>query len=219
MKHSDSIRKPRHRGKNSHRVFCTLAAFLLGGGLGALSKWMDTIPADGMPAFLADIDIANLFGMVPVWALIALAIAAFSSSPARAGLNAFAYFAGVVLSYWLCSMWIAGFMMDNSYLLVWIVLTLAAFPLGIAVWYARGEGWLSTGISAVILAYYMLSAFSFDASFSYFDLKCGWIGVAFLVIAAAILFVSVKQTVRSVLIAAVLAYLAALSGIYIPYVM
>lgn len=219
MEYLNKCRMPRKEGKIGNKVLASFLILALGGGLGALSKWLDTLPSNELPAFLQSWDIANIFGQVPIWALIALAVAVFSKSALRGAINAMCFFAGVVVSYSLCSLWIAGFMLDRSYLTVWIVLTLAAFPLGFLVWYARGRGVPAIIISALILAYYILQAFSFDTAFSYFELACGFWGIAFLILAVLILYVRPMQTLISIVAALPLAYLIKLSGLTIPYVL
>ena len=219
MKYLLRFRKPQKGGSTQHKFYISALIFLLGAGMGALSKWLDTIPYNELPGFMQGLDLANLFGRVAVWALVALAVAVFGRSPLRAAINACVYFAGVVVSYCLCSVWLAGFMLDTSYLMIWTAFTVLAFPLGFIVWYGRGRGWLATAVSAVVIAYYIRQAFAFDASFSYFGLLYGWFEVAFLVIAVAILYVRPKQTLISAAAGAALAYVTVLAGITIPYIL
>ena len=67
----------------------------------------------GLPALLRLIDCAvvlhNFLGKLAPWIVIALCIAVYSTSPIRAGINVFAFFAGMVSSYYLYSNFIAGF--------------------------------------------------------------------------------------------------------------
>lgn len=219
MKFLNKCREPEKIGTTGHKVLMSCMILLLGGVLGALSKWLDTLPVNELPRFMRSWDLANVLGQVPIWALIALAVAVFSKSALRGAINAMCFFAGVVVSYSLCSLWNAGFMLDRSYLTVWIVLTLAAFPLGFIVWYARGKGAPAVIVSALIIAYFILQAFSFDAGLSYFGLACGAWGVVFLVLAVLIVFVDPMQTLIALGAALPLAYLIRLSGLSIPYVL
>lgn len=219
MKFLNKFRTPHRGGKTANKVIVSLLVFLLGGGLGALSKWLDTVPVNELPAFMRSWDIAKILSLTPIWALIALAIALFSNSPLRAAINASCFFAGVLTSYCLCSVWLAGFMLDKSYLMIWVTLAIIAFPLGFIVWYARGRGLPAIILSAVITAYFILQAFGFDKTFSYFELIYGFWGIAFLAAAILMLYRRFSQTLISTAAAIAIAYLIKLFGIYIPYVM
>ena len=203
------------------RILYTALVFLLGAGLGLLSKWLDTLASEQMPAFLDAIDIRNLFGRIAVWALIAVAVAVFSRSSYRAAVNVPVFFAGMLLSYWIASIAIAGFMIDESYMLVWLIFTAISPFMGFFTWFARRRGVLAIIVGACILAYFILQAFSFDASFSYFDLNYGGTELMMLIVCVALLYVRRPrwQTPATLGAAIVLAYLVRVAGIHIPYLL
>ena len=62
-----------------------------------------------------------------IWVLIALCISIYSNSAIRASINVFAFFIGMVASYYLYSNYIAGFF-PRSYAVIWFGFT-AVSPL------------------------------------------------------------------------------------------
>lgn len=213
------VRSASSGGRKRNKIIVTLLFFALGFLLGMLSKGLDATAVNELPAFLQEIDIINLFGRTAVWVLIALSIALFSKSPKRAAVNVLLFFVGMLISYCLFSVIWAGFMLDTSYLMIWVVLTVLSPLLAYIAWYARGRGVLGIVISAVIIAYFILEAFSFDAGFSYFDISYTVVEVFFLVAVITMLYVGINRCFISVGAAIVLAYLVRLTGLSIPYVL
>ena len=203
------------------RILYSALVFLLGAGLGALSKWLDTLSSNDLPAVMETVDIRNLFGRLAIWALIATAVAVFSRSAYRAAVNVLLFFAGMLLSYWIASMVIAGFVIDDSYMLVWLIFTAVSPVLGYIVWFARRKGAGAVIIGACIFAYFILQAFSFDAAFSYFDLSYGGTELVMLIVCVALLYVRRPrwQTPTALGAAVALAYFVRAAGISIPYVL
>lgn len=206
-------------GSKRNKIMISLLFFALGFLLGMTSKRLDVTASNELPQFLETIDVRNLFGRVEIWALIALAIALFSKNPRRAAVNVLLFFIGMLGSYCLFSYLLAGFMLDTSYLMIWAILTVISPLLAYIAWYARGKGILGIVISAVIIAYFILGAFSFDASFSYIDVAYQGVEVFFLVAVISMLYVNISQCAISVGAAIVLAYLVKLTGFSIPYIL
>jgi hypothetical protein len=75
----------------------------------------------------------------------------------------FAFFSGMVASYYAYSKWIAGFF-PQSYALIWVGFTAISPLLAWICWYAKGNGKFSLGISSLLIAVL------FNASFIY-----GWL--------------------------------------------
>ena len=217
--HLLSVRHGSRSGRISHKILITLLFFLLGFLLGMMSKRLDITPSDRLPAFLESIDVRTLFGRTPVWTLIALAIALFSRNPRRAAINVLLFFVGAVGSYCLFSYLWAGFVLDRGYLTVWLILTALSPLLAFIVWYAKGRGALGTAISALVIAYFILTVFSFNADFSSFEVAFGLIEVFFLVAVITMLYAGIVQCFISAGAAIALAYLIRLTGFSIPYVL
>ena len=214
-----AVRHANRGGKNRNKIIITLLFFALGFLLGMMAKGLDVTAANRLPVILQKIDIGNLFGRTTVWALIALTIALFSKSPLRAAVNVLLFFVGMLGSYCLFSVVWAGFMLDTSYLMIWVVLTAVSPVLAYIAWYARGRGLLGTIVSALIIAYFILEAFSFNAGLEYFDVAYSVVEVFFLVAVISMLYVRWNQCFISVGAAVALAYLVKLTGFSIPYVL
>ena len=78
-------------------------------------------------------------------------ISIYSNSAIRASINVFAFFIGMVASYYLYSNYIAGFF-PRSYAVIWFGFTAVSPLLSFACWYARGKSKLALILSALILA-------------------------------------------------------------------
>ena len=141
------IRRPKQALSIGRRVVNTLLILALGVGLGILSKWFDGFPE--LPAFIERLDIANFFGRMAVWLVIAICLAVFSSSAKRAAVNVFVFFAGMVAAYYLYSKLVAGFF-PRSYAMIWFALTAVSPLLAAVTWYAKGSGWIATVISGLV---------------------------------------------------------------------
>ncbi len=132
------------------KILYTALIFLSGAAMGAGSKALDETAVNELPALFASIDLTNFLGRFAIWIFIAVCISVYSRSAARASVNVFGFFAGMVGSYYLYSAFVAGFF-PASYAMIWIGMT-AVSPLSAAVcWYAKGKGWAAVGVSAVIL--------------------------------------------------------------------
>ena len=199
-------------------VIISLLFFGMGFLLGMFSKRLDVLTVDETPALLNAIDARNLFSRVTIWALIALCISLFSRVPVRSAINVFAFFVGMLFSYCLFSYLWGGFMLDMSYLMVWVVITLLSPVFAYIAWFARRRGLLSVIISAVMIAFFFLQAFSFGADFSYFDAANGTAEILMLAAAVSVLYTDIVSCFLSVGGGIVLAYFVNLSGLSIPYI-
>lgn len=140
---------PAHR-----KIINTIAILCLGIVLGTFSKYLDFRQAE-LPSVLMAIDGAldlhNFLGRFAIWVMIALCISVYSNSAIRASVNVFAFFVGMVVSYYLYSNYIAGFF-PKSYAIIWLGFTVISPVLAFACWYAKGKGKPSFILSAFILA-------------------------------------------------------------------
>lgn len=97
------------------------------------------------------LDLHNFLGRFAIWVMIALCISVYSNSAIRASVNVFAFFVGMVVSYYLYSNYVAGFF-PKSYALIWIGFTVISPVLAFACWYAKGKGKPAFILSVFILA-------------------------------------------------------------------
>ena len=148
------------------QIINTAAIALLGITLGALSKFLDTVPVNHLPTLLQYLDVTNFLGRFAIWIFIAVCISIYSLSSIRAAINVLLFFAGMLLSYYLYSTFIAGFF-PKSYAMVWVGFTVVSPLLAFICWYAKGQSRISLFLSAGIIA--VLFNMSFVYGIGYFN--------------------------------------------------
>lgn len=174
----------------------SISILFIGIILGALSKILDTTASNLLPMFLESLDLSNFFSRMGIWIFIAVLISVYSKAPFQAAINVFLFLFGMVSSYYLYTVFIAGFF-PKSYMMIWIVLVFLSPFMAFICWYARGKGIISTIIAALIFMFISRQAFSFG--FWYFNVKnilelFLWIGTIF------ILYQSPRQTIKYVVL-------------------
>lgn len=80
--------------------------------LGVISKVLDTTSSNYLPYFLEILDLRNFFSRKGVWLFLAVIISVYSKSPIRAAINVFLFFVGMVSSYYLYTVMVAGFFLN-----------------------------------------------------------------------------------------------------------
>ena len=125
IKFLNDIRNAEKPISNNRKIINTIAVLFLGIALGTFSKFLDFRQAE-LPSVLMAIDgaldVHNFLGRFAIWVLIALCISIYSNSAIRASINVFAFFIGMVASYYLYSNYIAGFF-PRSYAVIWFGFT------------------------------------------------------------------------------------------------
>lgn len=142
------------------KVFYTLLIFVAGVILGIVSKMLDQTAFNILPKYLQILDLGNFFSRIGIWIFIAVLISIFSKTPLRAAINVLAFFAGMVGSYYLYTVIVAGFY-PKSYMMFWIKMTLLSPFLAYICWYAKGKGIIAILISAFIFMFITRQAFAF----------------------------------------------------------
>ena len=167
----NDIRNVENSISNNSKIINTVVVLFLGIALGTFSKYLDFRQAE-LPCVLMAIDeafdIHNFLGRFAIWVLIALCISIYSNSAIRASVNVFAFFVGMVASYYLYSNYIAGFF-PRSYAMIWFGFTAVSPLLAFVCWYARGKSKLAFILSALILA--VLFNMCFVYGFGYFSAR------------------------------------------------
>ena len=165
----NDIKNAENSISNNRKLINTMAILFLGIALGFFSKYLDFRQAE-LPGVLMAIngvlDISNFLGRFAIWVLIALCISIYSNSAIRASINVFAFFIGMVASYYLYSNYIAGFF-PRSYAVIWFGFTAVSPLLAFVCWYAKGKSKLAFILSALILA--VLFNMCFVYGFGYFS--------------------------------------------------
>ena len=137
----NDIRSAENPISGNRKIINTIAILFLGIALGTFSKYLDFRQTE-LPGVLMAIngvlDIGNFLGRFAIWILIALCISIYSNSAIRASINVFAFFIGMVASYYLYSNYVAGFF-PRSYAMIWVGFTMISPFLAFVCWYAKGK--------------------------------------------------------------------------------
>ena len=148
------IRSAENPISGNRKIINTIAVLFLGIALGTFSKFLDFRQAE-LPSVLMAIDgaldVHNFLGRFAIWVLIALCISIYSNSAIRASVNVFVFFAGMVVSYYLYSNYVAGFF-PRSYAMIWVGFTMISPFLAFVCWYAKGKNRPAFMLSVLILA-------------------------------------------------------------------
>ena len=167
----NDIRSAENPISGNRKIINTIAILLLGIALGTFSKFLDFRQAE-LPSVLMAIDgaldVHNFLGRFAIWVLIALCISIYSNSAIRASVNVFVFFAGMVVSYYLYSNYVAGFF-PRSYAMIWVGFTMISPFLAFVCWYAKGKSRPAFVLSVLILA--VLSNMTFVYGWGYFKAR------------------------------------------------
>ena len=199
----NEIRSPIKISLSKKFLYSTLL-LIAGVILGVISKVLDTTPSNYLPYFLQVLDLGNFFSSMGIWLFLAVVISVYSKTPIRSAINVFLFFVGMVSSYYLYTVLVAGFY-PKSYMMIWIFMTCISPFLAFVCWYAKGKGIIAIAISSIILMFISRQAFSFG--FWYFDIRYSlefilWIAAIF------VLYQSPKQIIQVVSIGLLLFFLA-----------
>ena len=167
----NDIRSAENPISGNRKIINTIAVLFLGIALGTFSKFLDFRQAE-LPSVLMAIDgaldVHNFLGRFAIWVLIALCISIYSNSATRASVNVFAFFAGMVASYYLYSNYVAGFF-PRSYAMIWFGFTMISPFLAFVCWYAKGKSRPAFMLSVLILA--VLFNMTFVYGWGYFEAR------------------------------------------------
>lgn len=194
MRCLEQVRMPEQHYSQAREALYTVGVLALGICLGVFSKFLDFRQAE-LPGLLMLIDRAsdvhNFLGTFAPWIVLAVLISIKSSSPIRAGINVFVFFAGMVVSYYVYSDFVAGFF-PKSYAMIWGWFTLLSPVLAFFCWYAKGKGWFALIISAGISGFIINSTLSYGMW--YVDIR-SYLHLLTLVLGIIILHKSAKETI------------------------
>lgn len=163
----DKIRKPVHSSISKGFLYSILV-MLLGIALGVMAKMLDETASNRLPYFIEILDLRNFFSRMGVWLFGGLCIAIYSKTALRAAVNTFLFFSGMVSSYYIYTIYVAGFF-PKAYMMIWIGLTVLSPVIGAVCWYARGTHPVSICISAGILM--IISRQAFALGLWYLDVR------------------------------------------------
>lgn len=180
-----------------NKIINTSFILIFGIFMGFFSKWLDNTSLNDeiwWQHIFRVLDLKNVLSLLGIWILIAVCIAIYSSSPIRAGINVFLFFAGMNITYHLYTIYFAGFN-PKSYMMIWYGITAVSPIAAYICWYAKREGKLGFFISSGIISVMLLC--SFYIGLWYFDFK-SILDTIFFVITVRVLYVSMKRTLCSI---------------------
>lgn len=163
----NKIRKPEYVSSYKKIVY-PLIVLALGIILGVVSKALDETASNMLPTFIEQLDLRNFLSRIGVWMFIGICIAFYSKTPLRGAINTLLFFVGMVGSYYIYTIMIAGFF-PKEYMIFWFIMTALSSLLAVICWYAKGTHIISILLSSVIFMMMMRQAFSFG--FWYFDIR------------------------------------------------
>lgn len=167
MEYLSKIRKPGSLSVSKKALY-SLAIFVLGIALGVIAKALDMVSGNQLPAFLGRLNLGNFLSRMGVWMFLGVCISLYSKTPLRAAGNSFLFFAGMVGSYYLYTVKVAGFF-PKSYMMIWIGMTILSPFLAVVCWYAKGSHAVSIGIASIVFMLMTRQAFYFG--FWYFGIR------------------------------------------------
>ena len=176
-----------------HKVFHVLLTFAFGMVLGFIAKYSDAIQTNGILENMWDI-ISALTTRLGFWVLLATILAVWSKNPRMAATKVFVFFVGILLIYYIYSMWIFGFF-PSYYFMRWGLIALASPLAAYIVWYSKGAGWTAALCAALPIGLLVSEGYPFFYTFS---IALG-IELLFAIILFFMLQVNKKQGLRMLL--------------------
>jgi hypothetical protein len=177
---NEPVRSIEQPSPEAGQVIQKVILMLIVGALaGVAAKFSDTIPSNDSTWLLFNYlgDITTRLG---IWVFIAALIAAWSINPRIAALKVFAFFSGLLLTYYLYSMVLFGFF-PTYYFLSWSMIALFSPVAAYLVWFSRGQGWIAALAAGAPIAVLLSQGYPFIYTLS--------IVAAFDLLAAAALFI------------------------------
>ncbi|NLJ40089.1 MAG: hypothetical protein GX352_00530 [Clostridiales bacterium] len=196
------IRKPT-RVSISRKILYSTLVLVFGIILGIVSKALDETASNLLPSFLQMLDLRNFFSHMGIWIFLAVLISLYSKSPIRAAINVFLFFVGMVSSYYIYTIKIAGFF-PKSYMMIWVTMTFISPIMASICWYAKGKGSVALFISSIIVTFISRQAFAFGLW--YFDIT-NILELILWIATILVLYQSPKQIIKVVGIGVALFFL------------
>jgi hypothetical protein len=149
---------------NECRYLIKLLFFIVGILAGLISKYVDTIPANGIVGNLINI-ISQISSEIGIWVFIAVIIAVRSKTPKAGAVNVFLFFAGMLLAYYIYSMKLFTFF-PTYYFIRWGLIALLSPFAAYIVWFSRGSDWIAALCAALPIGLLVSEGYSFLYTFS-----------------------------------------------------
>lgn len=151
-----SIREtPDKKGSILSNVLYLLFVFFLGITMGLMAEYFDYYSSNAVIGSFLSSEIGRGFSrvgnMFSIWIFTAALIAAYSRTPVAAGINSFAFFTAMNISYFLYESYHYG-LSYNKQLYFWMLIAVLSIFAAMIMWYSRGKGWFAAFIAASPIA-------------------------------------------------------------------
>lgn len=123
-----------------HSFISPVWMFLLGAGLGVLSKILDIYTSN----------LGNIFSQMSIWILLGTLIAIFSKTKGRAVLNVFAFCIGMLIAYYITAE-LTNSVYGMTFIYGWAAFSVCSPVFAILTWMTKEKGALGKIISFGIL--------------------------------------------------------------------
>lgn len=147
-----------------HKVFHVSLAFVFGMVLGFIAKYSDAIQTNRILENIWNI-ISTLTTRLGIWVLLATILAVWGKNPRMAATKVFTFFVGMLLVYYIYSMWIFGFF-PTYYFMRWGLIALASPVAAYIVWYSKGAGWTAALCAAMPISLLIAEGYPFFYMYS-----------------------------------------------------
>lgn len=154
--------------KKKYKISDFIICLVLGAFLGVISKYLDTIAVDENWWTYILHFFAALFTRMGIWILIATLIASYSKTTKRAAVNTFAFFIGMLITYYGYSAYLFGFF-PTSYFLLWGCISLLSPILAIIVWHAKNNKQMAVFLPALPMGLMLSLSLGIGLSYIYIN--------------------------------------------------
>ena len=143
--------------KTKRIIFCFLI-FAAGCIAGVGTKYFDTISADGTMLHDTLQFVGQLLSEIPFWVFIGSILAYYSSTSKAAAIHTALFFAGLLISYYLYTGFLFGFLPVYQ-ILRWSIFCLCFALAGYVIWYAGKKGWPAALCAALPIGYLLTEGY------------------------------------------------------------
>ncbi len=138
--------------------------FVVGALIGIVAKYSDTVPSNNS-AWIFFNFLRDVTSRLGIWIIIAALISTWSINPKIASVKVFAFFAGLLLAYYLYSKFLFGFF-PTYYFLSWGMIAAFSPLAAFLVWFSRGQGWLAAIAAGAPIAMLLAQGYPLVYTFS-----------------------------------------------------
>lgn len=164
----NNVRNPVKTKSFIVKFFFSSIAFIVGVSVKFLSQLLEQTSDINLPFNLGTFNLGSFFSDFSVIAIIGMIVASFSRSYIRAALNTFLLYSGMFTGSHLYFLLFLKDIPNSNYMITWIIFIIVSPLLGIVCWYAKGKGIAAILLSAIIITFMFMQAFSVGIFYIHF---------------------------------------------------